>query len=115
MPDLTMVQGVPFSRQIHVVGGTAVWPTLASVEARAQVRRGEEVSSPLVVDLTPFLTVRIDSLDLVVDMSLTGAQTRAIPRSGFYDLILSDVGTVDARALKILSGKLHLETTVTAP
>lgn len=114
MPDLTMVQGVPFSRQIRVAGGTAVWSDLTQVEARAQVRRGEEVASPLVVDLTPNLTVSIDGTDIVVNISLTGAQTRLVPRDGFYDVILSDVGMTDARALKILSGKLILETTVTS-
>lgn len=111
---LTAVRGVPFARRIRVVAGTTIWATLDDFEVRAQVRSGRSESGRLVADLTEFLTVSLDDADILIDLVLTGAETRALASGGYYDILLSDVGTTDARALKLLAGQFTVNPTVTA-
>lgn len=111
--DLVLTAGLPYSRKIRVTGGTGVWPTLGDFEVRSQIRREQDSNSALLGDLKPYLTPSIDGLDIVLDLVLSGAQTKTIP-SGYYDIVLSDPGAVDARAISVLSGQVKVKTLVTA-
>lgn len=122
--DLEIVAGRPFAREIRAVGQAAIWPTVNSVEVRSQARIGPSENYPLIDEdgtlgnLHQWMTVSIDGADVVIDMSLTGAQTRAlaekITNNTYYDVWLSDVGPTDARALRLLQGRLLKESSITA-
>lgn len=120
--DLTIKAGRPFAREIRAVGQAAVWPNVNAVEVRSQARIGRSEQYPLIDpalgNLHQFMDLRIDGADVVIDMALTGADTRAlaehITANTFYDVWLSDVGTTDERALQLLEGRLIVEHTITA-
>lgn len=106
--------GVPYSRRLRITDGTLVWASLDDFEVRWQVRTGTSDKYPLVFDVTPFLTVSLDDSDIVIDLAMTGADTRAA-KSGYYDVLVSDVGTVDARALPpIAYGRFDVEPVITS-
>lgn len=109
---LEMTAGLPYSRRFRVQDGKLVWPTLDTFEVRSQIRKRKTPTSELLGALTPFLTPSYDEDDIVVDLELTGAQTREVV-GGYYDIIISDVGTTDARAIPIASGKVKVGTLVT--
>lgn len=115
--DLRLVGGRPLALRARVPGGKAIWSDLADCEVQGQIRA--TVNSPAVAfDLTPHLTVAYDGLDVVVDVVLTGADTRSLAasaRHGVYDVFLSDVGAVDARAIQLLHGTVAVTTPVTRP
>lgn len=114
MTDLTMTRGLPFRRSVRIVDGTSLWPTLDDFEVRMQARTGQGETYPLVLDFTPHLTPSVDGADIVVDISLTGEETRALAESqGYYDMLVSDVGVVDEEAIKALDGRLTIGPTVT--
>jgi hypothetical protein len=115
--DLKVVQGVPLSRSYRFVGAAATWPGAAGCEVKAQVKA--RPGSPVLLDLTPFLSAPAvvasgegAGVDIAVVLSMTGADTRTVTLGGMYDLILSDLGTVDARAVKV-SGSVSVEHTIT--
>lgn len=110
---LTVQAGEPYSRRIRVTDGTDIWPDLDDFEVRCQVRSGTSERYSLLDDLTPFLTPDIDGDDIVIDLAMTGADTRAA-KSGYYDLILSDIGETDVRAIRILDGRFEVEPVITS-
>jgi hypothetical protein len=110
---LTVQAGEPFAQQIRIRDGQNVWASLGDFEVRAQVRQYRSTTSDLVVDLTPFLTVSLDANDILITLSLTGAETRAI-RGGQYDVIVSDIGTTDARAVVLIYGTVEVSPVVTS-
>jgi hypothetical protein len=103
--DLPIRAGLPFARRIRVVGGRATWPTLDSFEVRADVRSGASSSSPLRYDLRQHMAVAYDGDDIVIDLSMTGAQTRQA-KGGNYDVLVSDAGAEDARAIVAVEGQV---------
>lgn len=105
--DLELVAGLPYARRFRVTGAASIWPTVESFEIRSHIREGRNENTPLVGRLDLFLTSTIEGQDVVVDLTLTGEQTRSIVK-GFYDIIISDPGTEDARALSISSGKVKV-------
>lgn len=110
--ELAMTAGLPYSRRFRITNGKSVWPTLDLLEVRSQVRVRKQPTSALVGALTPFLTPSYDGDDIVIDLELTGAQTRTMIK-GYYDIVVSDVGATDERALSIASGKVKVGTLVT--
>lgn len=110
--ELAMTAGLPYARRFRVQGGKLVWSNLDQMEVRSQIRQRKTPTSPLVGALTPFLTASYEGDDILIDLELTGAQTRAMVK-GYYDIIISDVGTTDARALPVASGKVKVSTLVT--
>jgi hypothetical protein len=110
---LSITAGLPYSRRMRVSGAKSVWPTADAYEVRSQIRVGKDVSSALVAELTPFLSASYDGTDIVVELELTGAETRTLG-PGNYDIIISDKGAVDANGLTILSGKVKIKSTITA-
>lgn len=111
--ELSMVAGLPYQRRFRIVSGAKIWPDLETFEVKSQIRLRKTVDSELLKELTPFLTSAFDGDDITVDLILTGEQTRSMVK-GYYDIVISDVGTVDARAMTIASGKVKVGTTVTA-
>lgn len=105
--DLTVQAGEPYNRQIRVVDGKTIWSSLADFEVRSQVRGRQSVTSRLLADLGESMTAAFDGNDIVISLALTGQDTYALS-SGFYDVFLSDVGVVDARAIRVLHGKLDV-------
>lgn len=111
--ELGITAGLPYSRRFRVHDGTNIWPTLDDFEVRSHVRAGKTSLTPLLTDLTPFLVPTLDGTDIVVDLKLTGAETRTLLK-GFFDIVISDKGDVDARALPIASGRVKIGSLVTA-
>lgn len=113
---LVVTAGLPYKRRFRVVGAKAIWPTLAEVEVRAHVRAGRQPTTALLVDLRPYLTLSSDVgiavNDILGELTMTGQQTRTLV-SGYYDVVLSDVGAVDARAVRVLFGEFAVQTLVT--
>lgn len=110
---LEMVAGLPYAIRFRVTGVTAIWPTLDLLEVRGQVRKKDDPASPLVGNLTPYLVATIDGTDILVTLRLNGAQTRTMAK-GYYDIVISDVGPDDDRALPVSKGPLVLDTLVTS-
>lgn len=103
--DLRVVQGLPLTRTYRFVGAAAVWPGAVGCEVRAQIRARS--SYPVLLDLTPYLSAPAVvaagegvGTDIVVTLSMTGADTRLVTR-GVYDLYLSDDGPQDVRAMRV--------------
>lgn len=108
-----VVQGVPWSTTVTVVDAKLTWPSLDDLEVRSEVRDGPSLDYALIADLRAFMDVSFDGDDLVIAISASGSHTRAW-RSGYYDIFVSDVGTVDARAIRPLHGEFVVASAVTA-
>lgn len=104
--------GLPFSRRVRVVDGKNIWVNLEDFEARMQIRVEENPLSTLKFDFTEYLEKSYEANDIIIEWHLSGAQTREL-KYGYYDLILSDVGVDDVRAIKILYGYLRVLSTIT--
>lgn len=109
---LDIVGGLPYQRQIRIKNGTSIFPVLSQLEVKSQVRVAPDMDSTLRYTLTPHITPSIDGADIVLDLALTGQDTRLMP-SGYYDIILSDPGAVDLRAIRVLGGKIKVHPLVT--
>lgn len=110
--DLTIVKGLPYRRSIRVKGGVNVWPTVDDFEVRSQVRVSDDPSSTLKTDLAPYITARIDGLDIVLDLAMTGAESRTV-LGGYYDIVVSDKGHTDLNAIRVLGGKFNVKPLIT--
>ena len=113
--ELAMTAGLPYRRRIRVTGATSMWPTLDDFEVRSQIRAGRDVNSQFLHDLGQYITPSIEGDDIILTLELTGAQTRLLPVKGNYDVIISDPGVDDAKALPALSGKIKVGQLITGP
>jgi len=114
---LTLTKSLPFGKIILVTlpNGRTWWTALNEFEVLFQVRHEVSRDSTLILDLAQYLTVTMDDADTIrIVVSMTGEETRTVVRSGHYDVIISDPGTIDARAKKILEGTFTIEDVVTA-
>jgi hypothetical protein len=109
---LDVQAGIPYSRRIRITNGKNLWANLADFEVRSQVRAGRQITSQLKADLGPFLVASFDGNDIVIDLTLTGADTRALV-GGNYDILVTDTGATDARGLRVLHGNLTVAPTTT--
>ena len=113
----SITAGLPFSKTFNVTlpTGRNWWTNLEDFEAKAQVREKPDNSSALVLDFEPYMTLFFDNEDLVtITIDMTGEDTRNLTRSGFYDVILSDFGVVDARAYELSHGPVRFKPLVTS-
>lgn len=110
--DFMLTAGLPYNRKIRAIGAAKVWPTLEDFEVLSQIRSERSSSSRLLGSLLPYLSASIDGDDIVLDLEMTGAQTRQTPE-GFYDIIISDPGSTDLRAISVLSGRVVVGSLVT--
>lgn len=109
---LDITAGLPYNRKIRVTNGVNVWPTLEDFEVRCQVRVAANKNSTLKSTLSSYFTSSIEDNDIVIELNMTGSETREI-LGGYYDVIISDVGPVDARALPLLKGQVRVTPLVT--
>lgn len=109
--DLEIVQGVPYSRLYRFPGAVALWPNAQGCEIRSQVRHPEG-SRQLVLNLTPYFSAPSvvaegegAGTDIFTILTLNGDATRLLPpaskeRPLIYDVFISDVGSLDERAIR---------------
>lgn len=112
--DFEMHAGIPFARVIRVTDGKNVWGDLDDFEVRCQLRKGKSTTSGLILNLHDYMTVDFGGDDIVITWTMTGAEVRVFDANGYYDLILSDTGTTDARAIRVLDGQVHVRNTITS-
>lgn len=111
--DLTVIGGQPFTLRVRMKAGIDMWATLDLFEARMQVRDRPNEWGKLLNDLSDYLTTSYDGDDVLVDLAMTGQETRAL-RSGFYDMFVSDTGTTDTKAVRLLYGTFTADRAITA-
>lgn len=112
-----ITSGLPFSKTIEVVlpNGRVWWTDDTQFEVLSQVREGQDDSSPLIIDLAPYIAVVWAAPDTAtLTLTLSGAETRLVTKSGYYDIVLSDPLPTDDRAIKIIGGPVVRNSLVTA-
>ena len=112
-----ITEGVPFSRDIVVTfpSDRAWWVASEEFEVLFQLREKDDTSSTLILDLMQFVTWEFADDVVSIQIRMTGQDTRSKFRAGgFYDIFLSDVGATDARAIKLLKGRINKTPSVTA-
>jgi hypothetical protein len=106
--ELNVTGGLPYSRRIRVTNGANIWSSVDDLEVRSQVRVSPDWRSTLKASLSSFITASIDGDDLILDLKLTGSQTRTLS-GGHYDIVVTDKGSDDVRGIRVLKGILRLE------
>jgi hypothetical protein len=123
VPDniLSMTAGAPFHQRIRMVGVKSIWSTVELLEVRAQMRVGPKSSDDLIVNLHDFMTYSFVGDDLVIDLDMTGGQTRALYtlqwgpfKKGYFNVIASDVGVEDARSVVVPTVTIQITGTTTS-
>jgi hypothetical protein len=109
--------GLPFKKTIvvNLPTGRDWWLASEDFEVRFQIREGKSESSALIIDMLQFCTIEFEAPDkITVFLVMTGADTRLITKSGYYDIIVSDVLTVDARAYSLVKGAVTMSNLISA-
>jgi hypothetical protein len=108
MPTLVITAGRPWSRVIAVKDAKTTWSTLSSFEIRAQLRSIPSSKGSLISNLHTFMTKSYTDNDIIITWKMTGQQTRDLyaqrwgnNKTGYVDIVISDVGSVDSRSLVI--------------
>ena len=119
MPKLVplyITSGLPCSRTITVTlpTGRAWWTSASQFEVLSQIRESSDESSPLLLDLKQFLTVNLATNTVTIVLTISGAKTRLLKKSGYYDMIISDTLNTDSRAFVLVSGPVYRDSVVTA-
>lgn len=101
--------GLPYARTIEVTlpNGRAWWTDVADFEVLAQIRESPAFTAPLLVDLKQFLTVGLVGDLVTIELAMSGADTRLLLQNGYYDIIMSDAFTTDARAFVVVAGPVY--------
>lgn len=105
-----ITSGLPFSKTIITTlpNGRSWWTTGSEFEALAQIRESNTYESPLILDIAAYITMTFNSPDeVVLELVMSGAETRLVTSSGYYDIILSDNLTADEQAIQVISGPVH--------
>jgi hypothetical protein len=113
---MNITAGIPYGKLVTVTlpSGRVWWTSGSQFEVLFQLREGPDVNSALISDLRQYLTVTYTGPNTVsIAFDMTGEDTRTLTKSGYYDMIISDVGVVDNRAFIVLSGVVYLTSTVT--
>jgi hypothetical protein len=114
---LKITSGLPFLKVIVVTlpTGRDWWTDVSDFELLCQFREEADVASPLILDVADYFTPEFDGADnIIIRFSMTGSDTRLVTKSGYYDLVISDVGTTDARAYTLLKGSVKRSVLVSA-
>ena len=116
---LLLSQGANYFESFQYVGSDDVPFNLTGYEAEMQIRRTPGSDDPPLLTLTsdPEEGIQIDELNGTVIVSISSAQTAALPlmegeNTGWYDILLTAPGA-DAPVEKIVSGPVTVGATVT--
>ena len=114
-----ITSGIPFAKTVvaTLTNGRSWWTALNDFEVLCQIREAADEDSVLLLDLKQFLTVQISAGPpdtVTIDLVMSGADTRLLKGSGFYDMVMSDVLATDDRAITLLSGPVNRTTVVTS-
>ncbi len=91
------------------------WLAREDFEILMQMRDAPNGKGNLILDLTKYLTVEMTGPHtLLTTFKMAGQHTRLICRSGYYDVVMSDVGGLDDRAVVLLRGPVRHKSTVTS-
>jgi hypothetical protein len=106
--------GLPFAKTIVATlpSGRSWWTLGSQFEVLAQIREAEDYSSPLILDIQNYITKTLSVDTVTLDLVMTGADTRQVTKSGYYDIVLSDTLQVDARAFVVIHGQVYRTATV---
>lgn len=107
--DLALVSGVPYSLTATVEDGAALFA--AGHHVYGQIR--DEPGGRLIRDLAGDLASAVVGPDIVVTLTFTGRETRQIT-DGVYDIFISEPGTEEAQAIRLLDGAVSVEQVATA-
>ena len=113
--NFSITRGLPFARSFRIVDGKNVWPTLPDFEVRSQLRTTKAPTSTIIENLHDFMEASYDVDDILIAWSMTGAETLTLASGGYYDIVVSDAGASDERAISISSGKIKVSDTTTKP
>ena len=103
--------GLPFKKTIVVdlPSERDWWLAEVDFEVRFQLREQKSDASALIANMMDYCTTQFDAPNtFTIYLEMTGAQTREITKSGYYDLILSDSDLTDARAYEVIRGSITL-------
>lgn len=112
--DLELVQGQRFRRGFQWVVGTTP-RALGDHTWRAQARQKESLTAPLILDLTPHLTLDADGTTLWLDLpaSVTAAlDPKQVKDTASWDLFFWPTATPDD-AFLFLQGAVRLDQSAT--
>lgn len=112
-----ITSGLPFSKTIEVTlpNGRTWWIDNTEFEVLSQIREGEDDSTPLLLDISQYMTVTWNAPNTAtIELEMSGANTRQLKKSGYYDVIMSDPLPSDERAIKVLGGPVVREALVTS-
>ena len=106
--------GLPFAKTIIATlpSGRAWWTSNSQFEVLCQIRESDDYSSPLILDLENFITKSLATNTVTINLVMTGADTRKVTKSGYYDLVLSDTLQVDTNAFVVIHGQVYRTATV---
>jgi hypothetical protein len=101
--------GLPFAKTIIATlpSGRAWWTLDNQFEVLAQIRESDDYSSPLILDIQNYITKSLATNTVTMNLVMTGADTRKVTKSGYYDIVLSDVNQVDANAFVVIHGQVY--------
>jgi hypothetical protein len=125
---MELTSGLPFDRvfTMEIPSDRTWWLNGFGFEVLMQIREGPSTDTPLIADLAQYIVTTYIEHDppepffdpgpdyISMALTLTGADTRTITESGYYDIIVSDTLTTDERAYNILSGYINRLSLVTA-
>ncbi len=111
-----ITSGLPFGKTltVHLPAGRSYWVATNQYEVLGQIREANDPDSPLIIDLKQFITIDHAGDISTVTITMDGADTRRITREGYYDLVMSDPLAQDARAIKLMEGRVYRDAVVTA-
>lgn len=112
-----ITSGLPYAKEITVTlpTGRPWWLNTSQFEVKAQIREGVDFNAPLLLDLTPYISyVFSGANNVIVTLDMDGSDTRLLLNSGYYDFLMSDPATTDARVIKFLDGPVYRDSVITA-
>lgn len=106
--------GLPFAKTIVATlpSGRSWWTANNQFEVLGQIREADDFESPLILDLADYMTKSLSTNTVTINLVMTGADTRKVTKSGFYDIVLSDTLQVDTNAFVVIHGQVHRTSTV---
>lgn len=117
--DVTIPQGktwretLIYAEDVDAAGNPVDPISLAGLAARAQVRRWRSKVAPLILDITPHITLEAASATGHIDIEVPATVTALVEHSGYFDLELYDPLNLTEVA-EVVHGRASLDKEVTA-